>query len=170
MAHPEGSPSSDKRSQDEPDYAAAHGYAAWCHEILFLRGGFREENRIAAIRHAHDALAHGRDDATALALAGFVIGLLEHDHATASDAFEAALSLSPSSAFSYHLGSVIAGWAGDAERAVEWGERALRLSPFDPLSYRAFDSVSVGHFRRARYEAIGAARKAMQFESSLHYD
>ena len=54
----------------EPDYAAAHGYAAWCHEILFLRGGFREENRIAAIRHAHDALVHGRDDATALALAG----------------------------------------------------------------------------------------------------
>jgi hypothetical protein len=40
---------------------------------------------------------------------GFVIGLLEHDHATASDAFEAALSLSPSSAFSYRLGSVIAG-------------------------------------------------------------
>lgn len=77
----------------EPDYAAAHGYAAWCHEILFLRGGFREENRIAAIRHAHNALVHGRDDATALALGGFVIGLLEHDHATASDAFETALSL-----------------------------------------------------------------------------
>jgi adenylate cyclase len=103
----------------EPDYAAAHGYAAWCHEILFLRSGFREEDRTAAIRHAHDARVHGRDDATALALAGFVIGLLEHDHATASDAFEAALSLSPSSAFSYHLGSVIAGWAGNAERAIE---------------------------------------------------
>src|ERR1700758_1656219 len=69
----------------------------------------REENRIAAIRHAHNARVHGRDDATALALAGFVIGLLEHDHATAADAFEAALSLSPSSAFSYRLGSVIAG-------------------------------------------------------------
>ena len=156
----------------EPDYAAAHGYAAWCHEILFLRGGFREENRLVAIRHAHDALAHGRDDATALALGGFVIGLLEHDHATASDAFETALSLSPSSAFSYHLGSVIAGWAGNAERAVEWGERALRLSPFDPLSYLAYDSVSVGHFRRGRYEeAVNAARKAIQFNPgfSINY-
>ena len=148
----------------EPDYAAAHGYAAWCHEILFLRGGSAEENRIAAIRHAHDARVHGRDDATALALAGFVIGLLEHDHATASDAFEAALSLSPSSAFSYHLGSVIAGWAGNAERAIEWGERALRLSPFDPLSYLAYDSVAIGHFQRGRYEdAVNAARKAIQF-------
>jgi TolB-like protein len=156
----------------EPNYAAAHGYAAWCEEILFLRGGFREENRIAAIRHARDALAHGRDDATALALAGFVIGLLEHDHATASEAFEAALSLSPSSGFSYHLGSVIAGWAGQAERAIQWGERALRLSPLDPLGYLAHDSVSVGHFQRGRYEeAISAARKAIQFNPgfSINY-
>jgi TolB-like protein/tetratricopeptide (TPR) repeat protein len=156
----------------EPDYAAAHGYAAWCHEILFLRGGFREENRIAAIRHAHDALVHGRDDATALALAGFVVGLLEHDHVTASDAFESAHSLSPSSAFSYNLGSVIASWAGDAERAIEWGERALRLSPFDPLSYLAYDSVAVGHFQRGRYEeAVKAARKAVQINPgfSINY-
>jgi adenylate cyclase len=156
----------------EPDYAAAHGYAAWCHEILFLRAGFREENRIAAIRYAHHARTHGRDDATALALAGFVIGLLEHDHETASDAFEAALSLSPSSAFSYHLGSVIAGWAGDAERAIEWGERALRLSPFDPLSYLAYDSIAVGHFQRRRHEeAVNAARKAVQFNPgfSINY-
>ena len=27
----------------EPDYALAHGYAAWCHEILFVRGGKRED-------------------------------------------------------------------------------------------------------------------------------
>jgi len=148
----------------EPDYAAAHGYAAWCHEVLFLRGGFRLENRIAAIRHAHEALVHGRDDATALALAGFVLGLLEHDHATASEAFEAALALSPSSAFSYHLGSVIAGWGGDAERAIEWGQRALRISPFDPLGYLAYDSIAVGHFQLGRYEeAANAARKAVQF-------
>jgi tetratricopeptide (TPR) repeat protein len=66
----------------------------------------------------------------------------------------------------------IAGWAGDAERAIEWGERALRLSPFDPLSYLAYDSVSVGHFRRARYEeAVNAARKAIQINPgfSINY-
>src|SRR5262249_38627093 len=134
--------------------------------------GFREENRIAAIRHAHVARVHGRDDTTALALAGFVIGLLEHDHATASDAFETALSLSPSSAFSYNLGSIIAGWAGDAERAIEWGERSLRLSPLDPLSYLAYDSIAMGHFQRGRYEeAVGAARRAIQFnpDFSINY-
>jgi hypothetical protein len=44
----------------EPDYAAAHGFAAWCHEILFVRGGAREENRLGATRHAHAAIQNGR--------------------------------------------------------------------------------------------------------------
>ena len=52
------------------------------------------------------------------------------------------------------------------------GERALRLSPFDPLSYLAYDSISVGHFRLGRYEeAVNAARKAIQFNPgfSINY-
>src|SRR5215813_8552348 len=36
----------------EPNYALAHGFAAWSHEILFARAGAREGNRLAAIRHA----------------------------------------------------------------------------------------------------------------------
>jgi tetratricopeptide (TPR) repeat protein len=83
----------------DADYAAAHGYLAWCHEILFVRGGLREENRAAAIRHARAAVASGRDDATALSLGAFGIAMVEHDRATAFDAFERALALSPSSSF-----------------------------------------------------------------------
>jgi TolB-like protein len=154
----------DRALASEPDYATALGYAAWCHEILYLRGGFREEDRAAAIRHAYAARMHGRDDATALALAGFVIGLLEHDRTAALEAFEAALALSPSSAFAYQLGCVIASWGGDAERAIDWGERALRLSPFDSLSYLAYHSIAIGHFQRGRFEeAVNAARKAIEF-------
>ena len=152
----------------EPNYAAAHGYAAWSHEILYLRGGFKEENRAAAIRHAHAARTHGRDDATALALAAFVIGLVEHDRAAAVIAFEAAMTLSPSSALAYQLGSVIVGWGGEAERAIDWGERALRLSPFDPLSYLAYHSIALAHFLRGRFEeAVGAARKAIEFNPAF---
>jgi len=55
----------------EPDYATALAYAAWCHETLFVRAGMHEENRIAMSRYAHAALIHGRDDATALTIAGF---------------------------------------------------------------------------------------------------
>jgi adenylate cyclase len=147
----------------EPDYAIALAYAAWCHEVLFVRAGFREENRLAMSRYAHAALLHGRDDATALTVAGFCIGLIEHDRATAFQAFDTALALSPSSAFTYMFGSTLLGWAGQADRAIDWGERAARLSPFDPLSFLAFDGISLGHFIRGRYsEAADAARKAIQ--------
>jgi TolB-like protein/class 3 adenylate cyclase len=147
----------------EPDYAIALAYAAWCHEILFVRAGFREENRLAMSRYAHAALLHGRDDATALTVAGFCIGLIEHDRATAFQAFDTALALSPSSAFTYMFGSTLFGWAGEADRAIDWGERAVRLSPFDPLGFLALDGISLGHFIRGRNsEAADAARKAIQ--------
>ena len=148
----------------EPDYARAHGHLAMCHHSLYLRGGLREENRKAAIDHAHLAIAHGQDDSTALALAGFVIGMDEHDRAAASQAFETALALSPSSAFTYLMGSAVFGWGGDAQRAIDWAERALRLSPFDSWNFFACHGLALGHFLLGHYqEAAGAARKAIQF-------
>jgi len=85
----------------DPNYALAHAYAAECYHTLFLRGGLREENRTASIRHAEAAIANGQDDAPALAFAGFVIGMDKHDRAAAFAAFEAALAISPSSAQTY---------------------------------------------------------------------
>jgi TolB-like protein/class 3 adenylate cyclase len=147
----------------EPNYAAALAYAAWCHETLFVRSGMKEADRAAMSRYAHAALVHGRDDATALTIAGFCIGMIEHDHATAFSALDAALALSPSSAFTHDLGSTLFGWAGESERAVEWGNRAVRLSPFDPFNFVAFGGISAGHFSAGRYaEAADAARKAIQ--------
>ena len=68
----------------EPDYAGAHSWLALCHESLYVRAGFRGEDRTAAIHHARAAITHGRDDATALALGAFVVALVEHDRVTAS--------------------------------------------------------------------------------------
>ena len=86
-----------------------------------------------------------------------------HDRAAAFAAFEAALAVSPSTALTFILGSVILGWTGEAERSIEWGERGMRLSPFDPWAFAAFGSLALGHFQRGRYdEAANAAYKAVQ--------
>src|SRR5262249_7662725 len=119
----------------EPDYALAHGFAAWCHEILFVRGGARAGDRLGAIRHAEAAIAHGHDDALALGMGGFALGLVAHDREAARQAFDAALAVSPSCALAHSFGSVVLATGGDAERAIEWGKRALRLSPFDPMRF-----------------------------------
>ena len=142
----------------EPDYALAHGHAAFCYENLFVRAGRRDEHRQGAIRHAHAAIAYGRDDATALTLGGFNLGMIEHDRAAAREAFEAAIVLSPSSAFAYILGSIQLGFAGDVERAIEWGERGLRLSPLDPWSFVACHGMFLAYFQAGRFEqAMSAA-------------
>ncbi|MGB7100608.1 MAG: winged helix-turn-helix domain-containing protein [Xanthobacteraceae bacterium] len=147
----------------DPAYALAHGLAAVCYHNRFLRAGLREEDRSGSILHAQAAIAHGQDDALALTLAGFCIGMDGHDRAAAFAAFEAALAVSPSTALSYICGSVILGWTGEAERAIEWGERGMRLSPFDPWAFAAFHSLMLGHFHRGRYEeAAKAAYKAVQ--------
>jgi len=147
----------------EPDYGLAHGCLAWCLEVLFVRDGLDPAIAAAAVRHAHAAIIHGRDDATALGMAGFVISLVEHDRPTAIEALESALTLSPSCSIALILGSVAMGWANEAERALAWGERAVRLSPFDRLIFAAHIGLAVGHFAKSRYEeAMSAARRAIR--------
>jgi len=147
----------------DPAYALAHAFAAMCHHCLFLRAGLHEDSREASIRHAQAAILHGQDDALALTFAGFSIGMDGHDHDAAFAALEAALAVSPSSAITYNVGGVISGWAGEAKQAIEWGERAMRLSPFDPWAWSAFHALALGYFHRGRYEeAAKAARKALQ--------
>jgi adenylate cyclase len=147
----------------EPKYALAHGYTALCHEILYVRAGRREENRTRSIRHGHAAIALGQDDAVALTCGGNAIGLVEHDRALAQEAFEAALALSPSTASAYLWGALNMGWAGEAERAIEWGEHGIRLSPFDAWIIAGLHGMFLAHFLRGRYEeAATAARRAIR--------
>lgn len=147
----------------EPNYALAHGQTAFCNEILYLRAGRREDNRIAAIRHAHTAVALGPDDAPALVYAAIAIGLVEHNRILAQETFEAALAISPSAAWAYSWGALILGWGGEAERAIEWGERGIRLSPLDPWITAALHGMCMGHFLRGRYEdAAAAAQRAIR--------
>jgi TolB-like protein/Flp pilus assembly protein TadD len=152
----------------EADYATAHGLLATCHNILFRLSGFKKENHDAAIRHARAAVAYGRDDATALALGGFVISMTEHDRAAAFEALEQALAISPSSSFAFFFGSAALAYAGEAERAIDWAERGLRISPFDRMSYLSYHALALAHFLRGRYDqAAYVARRAAQLVPSL---
>lgn len=147
----------------EPSYALAHGNAAMCHHCRFLRAGLQEVDRTASIRHARLAIIHGQDDALALTWAGFSIGMDGHDRSAAFTALEAALAISPSSALTYILGSVMLGWGGEAERAIAWSERGVRLSPFDSWTWAAFDAQALAHFHCGRYEeAAHAAYRSVQ--------
>jgi adenylate cyclase len=141
----------------EPDYAAAHALAAWCYEQRYRRGGMLEADKIAGLYHARAALAAGADDPTTLATAGFVIGLIEHDYQTAMNAIDEALVLNASSTLALGLGAVILAHDGQVVRAIEYGERGLRLGPHDPIAYVQLAGIGIAHFAAGRFEQAAAA-------------
>jgi adenylate cyclase len=147
----------------QPDYAAAHAMIAWCHEQRYLRGGLQEEVKQAALHHARTAIAVGGDDAAALATAGFVIAVVEYDYETATAAFDRSFSLSFSSALALGFSSIVRAWQGDDATAIDHAERAIRLSPFDPLLYVPYIGLAYAHFAAGRFEeAAAAAGRASQ--------
>src|SRR5262249_15627802 len=91
----------------EPNYAAVHGFMAWCHEQRYLRGGLRADTRRTALEHARAAIQTGGDDAMALAMGGFVVGILDRDYETAIEALDRSLALSPSSALAFGFSSIV---------------------------------------------------------------
>jgi adenylate cyclase len=141
----------------EPDFAAAHAIIAWCHEQQYLRGGLQEETRTAALRHARHAMAAGSDDAVALATAGFVIAAAGRDYETALTAFDRSFALSSSSALALGFSSIVRAWMGDDAIAIEHANRALRLSPFDPLIYVPYLGLAYAYFAAGRFEEAAAA-------------
>jgi tetratricopeptide (TPR) repeat protein len=136
----------------EPTYAAAHAYMAWGMEMRVLRGGFNDADAAAGVQHARMALAHGSDDATALSIAALVILHLGRDLAAASDAIDRALALNTSSATALYVGAHIHGWSGDPALAEDYANRALRLSPFDPLGFHAYLAQGNVRIRERRYD------------------
>jgi TolB-like protein len=134
----------------EPDYAVAHALLAWCYHFRFSRAGLCEDDRVAAVHHARAAIAGG-DDAAALGMAGFVISLDDHDHATALSLFDRALALSNSNIFALNCSALVLSWMGQTELAIERAQRALRFSPFDFLNYLAYNALSISYFHIGRY-------------------
>ena len=138
-----------------PNFALAHAYLAWSHQIRFTRADFDEAEKAVAIRHARAAIADEVDDATALAIGAYVIGLLGNHKPSALEAIERALSFNPSSAAAHFFGGFLYAWSGDPVRGTDLAERALRLSPFDPLTYQAHLAFAVASLHQGRYEEFG---------------
>jgi adenylate cyclase len=154
----------------EPDYAAAHASAAWCYEQRFMRGGLRDEDKIAGLRHARAAIEAGADDAATLATAGFCIGLIAHDYTTAIEVIDRGLTLAASSALGLSFGSVILGHAGEADRAIAYAERALRSGPRDFMTYLSYAGLALAHYVAGNFtESATAGSRAAQANPRFSY-
>ncbi len=147
-----------------PDYAEAHGVAAWCYLAKTLwEGGLSNDHREAALRHARAVQVLQSEDATTLAHAAIALALATRDLDAALELIDRALALNPNSVHAHDHGAVISTWAGRYDRAHALADRALRLSPFDPLSVMAFAAKAGAFLMQGQYnEALSNARKGLQ--------
>jgi adenylate cyclase len=153
----------------DPDYPAAHAELAHCHEMFFFYGGgFDPADQSAGLKHAEAVIASGTDDANALATAGFVIWQLGQDYERARAAIELALSYNSCCTNALLWGALVYGLGGESAKAAALAERAVQLSPLDPLMWQAH--FCLGHaalLDERNNDAISHYAKATQFNPQL---
>ncbi len=149
--------------EHDPDYAAAYGFAARC---FAQRMGFGwmddpEREAVEAMALARKAVRLGRNDAIALANAGFVLALFGAvDEGSAQ--IEKALTINPNLATAWHVGAVAAVFRGDTGMCLEHASRAIRLSPQDPQEFAMHAMSGLAHFLAGRVdEAVSCAERAL---------
>jgi tetratricopeptide (TPR) repeat protein len=157
-----------KALEKEPDYPAAQAHAAWCFEQRFQRGGHRPDDKAEALRHARAVIASATDDALALAIAAFVLAMLTLDFESALGAVDRALALNGNSALALGFVSMTESNAGRFSEAIAHGQRAIRLSPLDPMNYHPYLAMGFAHlFSDRGEEAVDAANRAIQANPSF---
>ncbi len=158
----------------DPGYAPAAAMVGFCRTIQKSRGwGPLSDAEIAeGLYLARQALESGKDDPDVLWMAGDAISALARDHATATVAIDRALKLNPNSANAW----MARGWMecnqNHPHPAIEALERAIQLSPLDPLNYyfsggRAFAHLLAGQYAEAVEWADRCFREQPRFTFAL---
>ena len=146
----------------DPAYSSAYALAAACrHARITQVWTHSDDDRAQAVRMAGLAAETGKDDPSALAMAGRVMGSIGREHEAGLVYIERALTLNPNSALALQSGGWISWQIGRHQDCIDYNTRAMLLSPLDPLSYRCHVGIAWSCFFTGRFkEAIAAADKA----------
>ena len=136
----------------EPDYPLALSLSAWCQaqKAIYQWTLFSDEAKAEALRLAKLAGGMNNDDPmvlTMLCAAHTVVGDLD----IASALIEKALALDPNSAIAWNRSGWVNHYFMRPEVAIEQFQRAMRLSPFDPMNFNAYIGIGAAHFVAGRY-------------------
>jgi len=75
---------------------------------------------------------------------------------------ERALALNPNAALAWQFGGWVCWQLGRHEKCIKYNEKAMLLSPLDPLAYRSYTGIAWAYFFTGRFdEAIVWADKAI---------
>src|SRR5262249_26969393 len=105
-----------------------------------------------AIRLAEASVARDGSNALALSLLGHHRSYLFREYDLAIALFERALTASPSHARAWGLSAPTYNYIGDPASALSRAERAIRLSPQDPMSFWYRTTICIAHYTLGDYD------------------
>ena len=154
----------DEALEMTPDYATASALSAWCHQqrhLLDWPGG-KDDDRETAKRLARAAIVNGGEIPLALVLGAAVRVALTRDHHFALAAADRAIMITNNSALVLGFDALTRCLCGAYDTAIEHAEKAMRLSPQEPLIYYAAFALGLACLFTGRHEeAVMNARKAV---------
>ena len=95
--------------------------------------------------------------------AGYALVFVVHDLDSGAAFIDRALTLNPNLPWALHSSGWTKAFLGDPDAAIKHLSHAMRLSPLDPLGFRAQGGIAFAHFLAGRYdEAIAWDERALR--------
>jgi adenylate cyclase len=149
----------------DPRLGVAAALAGNCHmqNVGLGFGADPQFERKEAVRLLRMALSLDGDDPQTLAWAAWVRASLLRDCESAIELADRAVALNPNLFAAWNSRGWVYGFVGLQEEAIRSFERAIHVSPVDPLLHRPLTGMGVALVRLGRFdEAIVAAKKAVR--------
>jgi adenylate cyclase len=153
----------------EPRFGLVAALAGLCHtqNVLWGYAVDPQFDRKEAIRLFRMALSADDGDPDTLAWAAIVSAFMVGDCESEIEMVERAVALNPNSFIAWNARGWVYRNAGPLEEAIRSFERAIRMSPLDPLLYLSFTGIGYALIELRRFdEAIVAGKKAQRQNSS----
>jgi adenylate cyclase len=153
----------------DPRFGSAAALAGACYQLNVVFGYANDPQfeRKEAVRLLGLALRLDDSDPETLARAALVSAFMVSDSEGETEMADRAVALNPNSFQAWHCRGWVYKIAGLPEEAVQSFGRAIRLSPIDPLLYRALGGIGFAFIELRRFdEAMAAAKKALRQNAS----
>ena len=148
----------------DPEYPLALSLAGWCHAQRSVYNWAEDisESQASARSLAERAAEMSGDDPVILAVLGAVHTFVRN-YGTARVLLERAVTLDSNAAWAWSRLGWLENYADQPQKAVENFERALRLSPIDPMNFNNYVGLGSAHEVAQEYDKAAAFyRRALE--------